>query len=96
MREIDFSHAQKEGKGFQFPGQFEITAIGNANTGLKARVPEILHGIGLEVLHETVTSKLTPAGNYESVAVSFVAPTREKYLEAHDVLRADENIRFTL
>jgi uncharacterized protein len=96
MKEIDFTQAKAEGKGFQFPGQFEITAIGNANVDLKARVPQILHGIGLEVLHETVTSKLTPAGNYESVAVSFVAPSREKYMEAHEILRADPDIRFTL
>jgi Uncharacterized conserved protein len=96
MKEIDFTQAKAEGKGFQFPGQFEITAIGNAGVDLKARVPQILHGIGLEVLHETVTSKLTPAGNYESVAVSFVAPSREKYMEAHDTLRADPDIRFTL
>ncbi|MGN6482453.1 DUF493 family protein [Luteibacter sp.] len=96
MKEIDFTQAKAEGKGFQFPGQFEITAIGNAGVDLKARVPQILHNIGLEVLHETVTSKLTPAGNYESVAVSFVAQTREKYMEAHEALRADADIRFTL
>jgi hypothetical protein len=30
------------------------------------------------------------------VTVSFVAPTRDKYLEAHSTLRADENIRFTM
>jgi uncharacterized protein len=96
MHEIDFTQAQQEGKGFQFPGEFEITAIGNANANLTARVPEILQGIGLTVLHETVKSKQTPAGNYESVAVTFVAPTREKYMEAHGALRADADIRFTL
>ncbi|MGN6480232.1 DUF493 family protein [Luteibacter sp.] len=96
MREIDFSEAQKDGKGFQFPGEFEITAIGNANAGLDKHVPFLLHGIGLEVLHETLTTKLTPAGNYQSVTVSFVAPTREKYLEAHSALRADKDIRFTM
>ncbi|MGN6091696.1 DUF493 family protein [Luteibacter jiangsuensis] len=96
MREIDFSQAQKEGKGFQFPGEFEITAIGNANAGLDKQVPALLLGIGVEVLHETLSTKLTPAGNYQSVTVTFVAVTREKYLEAHSTLRADENIRFTM
>lgn len=96
MHEIDFSQAKKDGKGFQFPGEFEITAIGNANAGLEAHVPKLLHGIGLEVLHETLSTKLTPAGNYQSVTVTFVAPTREKYDEAHATLRADENIRFTM
>ncbi|SFW55185.1 MULTISPECIES: DUF493 family protein [Luteibacter] len=96
MREIDFSEAQKDGKGFQFPGEFEITAIGNANAGLDKHVPVLLHRIGLEVLHETLSTKLTPAGNYQSVTVSFIAQTREKYLEAHSTLRADANIRFTM
>jgi putative lipoic acid-binding regulatory protein len=96
MREIDFSDAQKDGKGFQFPGEFEITAIGSATAGLDKLVPALLHAVGLEVLHETLSTKLTPAGNYQSVTVSFVAASREKYLEAHSALRADENIRFTM
>lgn len=59
-------------------------------------MPVLLHRIGLEVLHETLSTKLTPAGNYQSVTVSFIAQTREKYLEAHSTLRADANIRFTM
>jgi putative lipoic acid-binding regulatory protein len=74
MREIDFSDAQKDGKGFQFPGEFEITAIGSATAGLDKHVPALLQGIGLEVLHETLSTKLIPAGNYLSITVSFVAP----------------------
>ena len=46
MQEIDFSQAKKEGKGFQFPGEFEITALGDAGSDLTRRVPDILEGIG--------------------------------------------------
>ena len=47
MHEIDFSQAKKEGKGFQFPGEFEITALGDASADLSRRVPRILEGEGL-------------------------------------------------
>ncbi len=54
MHEIDFSQPRRDGKGFTFPAEFEITAMGHASAGLKTRVPQILEGIGLHVLHETV------------------------------------------
>ena len=31
MAPVDFSQAQAAGKGFQFPGEFEITAVGSAS-----------------------------------------------------------------
>ncbi|MES1154278.1 MAG: DUF493 domain-containing protein, partial [Rhodanobacter sp.] len=34
MQPIDFSKAKQDGQGFQFPGEFEITAVGNASANL--------------------------------------------------------------
>jgi putative lipoic acid-binding regulatory protein len=96
MQEIDFTQAKKDGKGFQFPGEFEITAMGNAGADLPVQVPRLLEGAGLHVLHETVRYKQSAAGNYVSVTVSFRAETREQYDTAHTVLRADPDIRYTL
>ena len=96
MQEIDFSQAKKDGKGFQFPGQFEITAMGNAGADLPVHVPRLLEGVGLHVLHETVRYKPSSNGNYVSVTVSFRAENREQYDAAHAVLRADADIRYTL
>jgi putative lipoic acid-binding regulatory protein len=96
MQEIDFTQAKKDGKGFQFPGEFEITAMGNAGADLPVHVPRLLEGAGLHVLHETVRYKQSAAGNYVSVTVSFRAETREQYDTAHTVLRADPDIRYTL
>ena len=39
--------------GFQFPGVFEITAMGPAGAGLEAEIPRLLVAAGLTVLHET-------------------------------------------
>jgi putative lipoic acid-binding regulatory protein len=96
MQEIDFTQAKKDGQGFQFPGEFEITAMGNADADLKARVPQILEGVGLHVLHETVRHKHSREGKFLSVTVQFRCDTRERYDAAHAALRADPDIRYTL
>ena len=96
MQDIDSIKAQNEGQGFQFPGEFEITAMGNANADLPQRVPQILEGIGLHVLHETVKHRSSREGNFLSVTVSFRCESREQYDLAHASLRADPDIRFTL
>jgi putative lipoic acid-binding regulatory protein len=96
MQEIDFSQAKKEGKGFQFPGEFEITALGDAGADLRRRVPQILEGEGLHVLHETVSQRASREGKFVSVTVSFRCENREQYDGAHAALRADPAIRYTL
>jgi putative lipoic acid-binding regulatory protein len=96
MHEIDFSQAKKEGKGFQFPGEFEITALGDAGADLPRRVPHILEGEGLHVLHETVSQRASREGKFVSVTVSFRCENREQYDGAHAALRADPAIRYTL
>ena len=86
----------QEGQGFQFPGEFEITAMGNASADLKTRIPQILEGLGLHVLHETVKHRNSREGNFLSVSVSFRCDSREQYDAAHAALRADADIRYTL
>lgn len=87
---------KSEQHGFVFPGRFTITAVGDAATDLKARVPELLESVGIKVLHETVRHRHSREGNYISVTVDFDCPSREKYEAAHAVLRADEAIKYTL
>lgn len=87
---------KKDGQGFQFPGSFEITAMGNANANLRDRVQEILRDLGLSVLEASVRERASSQGNYVSVSVVFTCPTREKYEAAHAALRAHPDIRYTL
>ena len=95
MRELD-DIEKKDGQGFQFPGSFEITAMGNASANLRERVPEILRGLGLSVLEASVRERPSSQGNYVSVSVVFNCPSREKHEEPHAALRADPDIRYTL
>ncbi len=96
MEPVDFSQAQASGKGFQFPGEFKITAVGGASAGLQTQVPELLEGAGLQVLRESVRHRHSGGGNYVSVTVTFQCDNREQYEAAHTALRAHPQIRYTL
>ena len=96
MQPIDFDEARQEGKGFQFPGEFEITAVGSASADLPSHVPQLLERAGLRVLHETVRHRHSGAGNFVSVTVTFRCENREQYEAAHHALRADADIRYTM
>jgi putative lipoic acid-binding regulatory protein len=95
MRELDNLQKQ-EGQGFQFPGSFEITAMGKAGANLRERVQEILQGLGLTVLNASMRERPSSQGNYVSVSVVFNCPSRAKYDAAHAALRAHPDIRYTL
>lgn len=96
MRNLDDIQPESPQQGFQFPGLFEITAVGNASAGLAERVPLHIASLGLNVLEGSVRIKPSREGNYVSVTLSFTCPSREKYDAAHEVLRADPDIRWTL
>lgn len=96
MRNLDDIQPESPQQGFQFPGVFEITALGNSAVDLAARVPALLAGIGLVVLDGSLRTRPSREGNYLSVTVSFTCPDRERYDAAHEVLRADPDIRWTL
>jgi putative lipoic acid-binding regulatory protein len=87
---------EQQAKGFQFPGVFEITAMGAANAELETAIPRELAQAGLTVLHETVRSRPSTAGRFVSVTVSFRAESREDYEAAHHALRAHPEVKWTL
>lgn len=85
-----------EDQGFQFPGVFEITAMGAASAGLETEIPALLTAAGLTVLHETVRTRASSAGKYVSVAISFRADSRADYDAAHVALRGHPEVKWTL
>ena len=88
--------AEQDNKGFQFPGVFEITAMGPASAGLEQVIPRELVAAGLTVLEETVRSRASSAGRFVSVSISFQADSREDYDAAHNALRAHPEVKWTL
>ncbi|HOV57707.1 MAG TPA: DUF493 family protein [Rhodanobacteraceae bacterium] len=96
MQNLDDLQPTSPQQGFQFPGVFEITAMGRAGAELEQRVPALIEALGLAVLAGSLRTRPSREGNYLSVAVSFTCPSRELYDAAHAALRADPAIRWTL
>jgi len=96
MQNLDDMQAQNPGQGFQFPGAFEITAVGKAHSGLEERVPELIAGLGLSVMNGSLRTRPSSEGHYVSISVTFTCPSREMYEAAHAALRADPAVRWTL
>lgn len=82
--------------GFQFPGEFEITAMGPASAGLEIELPNLLRAAGMSVREGSVSTRASSGGKYVSVRLSFHANSREDYDAAHAALRAHPEVKWTL
>src|SRR5205807_2030473 len=80
---LDDVQPQNPDQGFQFPGAFEITALGKAHAALEQRVPALIEALGLNVIAGSLRVRPSRGGNYVSVSVTFTCPSREKYDAAH-------------
>jgi putative lipoic acid-binding regulatory protein len=83
-------------QGFQFPGVFEISAMGPAEAGLEVAIPAALQAAGLTVMSETLSSRASSGGRFVSVRVSFQAADRAEYEAAHAALRSHPDVKWTL
>jgi len=88
--------SDQSGHGLQFPGTFEVSAMGAAGAGLEAKVPEVLQAAGLVVHRERQRSRPSAKGNWVSVTCAFDAGNRADYERAHAVLRALPEVKWTL
>jgi putative lipoic acid-binding regulatory protein len=82
--------------GFQFPGTFEISAMGAAGQGLESELPRLLADYGVEVLEEQIQWKHSSNGKYVSVRIAFRAESRQQYDTAHQALRDHPEVKWTL
>ena len=92
----DSPAAPDEGRGFQVPGTFELSAMGAAEKDLETVLPTLLLDAGIDVLHESVQWKHSSTGRYVSVRISFRAVDRAQYDLAHEVLRGHPEVKWTL
>lgn len=84
-----------EKHGFQFPGTFEVTAMGDA-LELEAIVLSELVAAGVEPDLGSVRQRNSSGGRFLSVSVSFPCDSRVRYEAIHARLRAHPAIRWTL
>ena len=82
--------------GFQFPGVFELSAMGSADKGLETELPRLLASTGVELLEEAISWKHSSNGKYVSVRIGFRAQNRAQYDAAHRALREHPEVKWTL
>ncbi len=89
-------HSDNPEHGFQFPGVFELSAMGTASSGLERELPALLEAAGVAVLHERIQARASSGGKYVSVRLAFRADSREQYEAAHEALRAHPEVKWTV
>ena len=82
--------------GFEFPGTFELSAMGAAEAALDRALPDLLEAAGVQVLRELVAVRASSAGRYVSVRIAFRAESREQYDLAHAALRSHPEVKWTI
>ncbi len=82
--------------GFQFPGVFDLTAMGPAEAGLDVEIPRLLQAAGIAVVDETVTARASSGGRFVSIKLRFRAESRAQYDAAHEALRTHPEVKWTL
>ncbi len=88
--------APDEGHGFQFPGTFELSAMGPADKHLEQVLPRELLAAGIDVVSEQINWKHSSTGKYVSVRIGFRAENREDYDRAHAALREHPDVKWTI
>jgi putative lipoic acid-binding regulatory protein len=82
--------------GFQFPGVFELSAMGEAERHLEEALPKALIEAGVDVVSEQVNWKHSSTGKFVSVRIAFRADSREDYDRAHVALREHPDVKWTI
>lgn len=89
-------HSDNPEHGFQFPGDFELSAMGLAEAALHERIPVVLAELGLSVDDDATRVRPSTKGNYVSVTVRFRARSREELDAAHAAVRELPEVKWTL
>ncbi|GIX35855.1 MAG: UPF0250 protein [Lysobacteraceae bacterium] len=88
--------AQGPERGFSFPGEFELTAMGPTAAGLERRVPAWLLDAGVETVGGVLRVRASSGGRFVAVTVCVRAASRADLEAAHAALRAHPEVKWTL
>lgn len=85
-----------ESKGFQFPGQFELTVMGDAGADLLALIVAEMRTAGVAPVACEPREKLSSGGRFRSVTAGFGCSSREQLEALHRALKAHPAVKWTL
>lgn len=83
-------------QGYQFPGSFEVTAVGNADVDLEAVLTAAVHHSGLTVLAGSKRERPSRGGRFVAVSLSFLCPDRPHLEAVYAEVRRHPGVRWTL
>ncbi len=85
-----------EEKGFQFPGRFELTVMGEADADLLAVIANEMTVAGISQVPCEMREKLSSGGRFRSVTAAFECASREQLEALHGALKAHPAVKWTL
>lgn len=89
-------HSDNPEHGFQFPGDFELSAMALADSAMADRIVGLLARVGVIADPDSVRERRSSKGTYVSVSVAFRAHSREELDVAHATLRELPEVKWTL
>jgi len=91
-----FSDSDVATRGFQFPGHFEISAMGATGIGLEQALPQLLRQAGVKLQDEHIRLRLSSAGKHVAVRMAFIAQSREQYEAALTAVRGYPGVKWVV
>lgn len=85
-----------EGQAYEFPGAFEVSAMGASDAGIAEVLPDLVEAAGAQVLAGSLRVRPSSAGNYVAVHISFLAASRDQLDAVYDAVRAHPGVKWLL
>jgi putative lipoic acid-binding regulatory protein len=85
-----------EGEAYEFPGAFEISAMGAADAGIADVLPVLIEAAGAQVLAGTLRTRSSSGGNYVAVHLNFLAADRGQLDAVYEAVREHPAIKWIL
>ena len=85
-----------EGQAYEFPGVFELSAMGSTEAGIEQALPELVEAAGGQVLAGSLTVKPSRAGNSVAVRISFLAADRPQLDAVHLAVQNHPGVKWLL
>ncbi len=92
----DVNDGIKEPKGFEFPCEYPVKAMGPNTEEFVVKITEIVKQHAPEVSSNSVHSKTSSTGKYKSVTVLVYAQSKDHLINIYQEIRQVEEVVWTL
>ena len=83
-------------QGFQFPGTFQLCAMGLAASALEDALPRLLIDAGVRVDEKKTQYRYSSNKRYVSVTLEFIAPSRFVLEQVQSMIKAHPDVQWVL